>query len=60
MKKTYILKNKDVDILEFNVCFEKEMFRGFEKEITHLINVKILHQDMVPYEIKESSQNVKE
>ena len=25
MKKTYILKNKDVDILEFNVCFEKEM-----------------------------------
>ena len=43
MKKTYILKNKDVDILEFNVCFEKEMFRGFEKEIAHLINVKILH-----------------
>ena len=60
MKKTYILKNKDVDILEFNVCFEKEMFRGFEKEITHLINVKILHQDMVPYEIKKSPQNIKE
>ncbi|WP_107812451.1 HipA family kinase [Campylobacter concisus] len=60
MKKTYILKNRDVDVLEFNVCFEKEMFRGFEKEIAHLINVKILHQDMVPYEIKKSSQNIKE
>ena len=60
MKKTYILKNKDVDVLEFNVCFEKEMFRGFEKEIANLINVKILHQDMVPYEIKKSSQNIEE
>ena len=59
MKKTYILKNRDVDVLEFNVCFEKEMFRGFEKEIAHLIDVKILHQDMVPYEIKKNSQNIK-
>lgn len=44
MKKTYIFKNRDVDVLEFNVCFEKEMFRDFEKEIAHLINVRILHQ----------------
>ena len=56
----YILKNKDVDVLEFNVCFEKEIFRGFEKEIAYLIDAKILHQDMVPYEIKKSSQSIKE
>ena len=60
MKKTYILKNKDVDVLEFNVCFEKEMFRGFEKEMAYLLDVKVLRQDMVPYEIKKSSQNIKE
>ena len=41
--KMYILKNKDVDVLEFNVCFEKEIFRGFEKEIAYLIDAKILH-----------------
>lgn len=58
--KMYILKNKDVDVLEFNVCFEKEIFRGFEKEIAYLIDAKILHQDMVPYEIKKSSQSIKE
>lgn len=43
MEKTYILKNKDVDVLEFNVCFEKEIFRGFKKEIAYLIDAKILH-----------------
>lgn len=60
MKKTYILKNKDVDVLEFNVCFEKEMFRGVENKIAYLHDVKILNQDMVPYEIKKSSQNIEE
>ena len=51
MKKTYILKNKDVDVLEFNVCFEKEMFRGFEKEMAYLLDVKVVRQDIVPFEI---------
>lgn len=60
MEKTYILKNKDVDVLEFNVCFEKEMFRGVENKIAYLHDVEILNQDMVPYEIKKSSQNIEE
>ena len=59
MKKTYILKNKDVDGLEFNVCFEKEMFRGVEKEIAYLLDVKVLRQDIVPFEIKNSPKNIK-
>ena len=59
MKKTYILKNKDVDVLEFNVCFEKEMFRGTEKEMAYLLDVKVLRQDIVPFEIKNSPKNIK-
>lgn len=59
MEKTYILKNKDVDVLEFNVCFEKEMFRGVEKEMAYLLDVKVLRQDIVPFEIKNSPKNIK-